>query len=74
MNRIKQEHTDVILNSIADGVFTIDSKKRITSFNRAAERITGFDKEEAIGQYCYDDIFHSGIIPTFNERKNLKIG
>ena len=30
----------VILSSIADGVFTIDEKRRITSFNPTAERIT----------------------------------
>ena len=32
---------DVILDSIADGVFTVDEDYRITSFNRAAELITG---------------------------------
>jgi PAS domain S-box-containing protein len=49
-----------ILNSIADGVFTVDNEWRITSFNRSAERITGFSKEEAIGQYCYE-IFRSNV-------------
>ncbi|MFO7709915.1 MAG: PAS domain-containing protein [Desulfobacterales bacterium] len=39
-----------IMESISDGVFTIDSNKRITSFNRAAESITGFNREGAIGQ------------------------
>lgn len=28
--------TEIILNSIADGVFTVDQEWRITSFNRAA--------------------------------------
>jgi PAS domain S-box-containing protein len=49
-----------ILDSIADGVFTIDKKSRITSFNRAAERITGFTREEAIGQLCHE-VFHASI-------------
>jgi PAS domain S-box-containing protein len=48
------------LESISDGVFTIDSSKRITSFNRAAEEITGFKGEETIGQYCFD-IFRADI-------------
>jgi len=43
-----------ILESISDGVFTVDFEKRITFFNRAAELITGFKAEEAIGQYCFD--------------------
>lgn len=43
-----------IVESISDGVFTVDFEKRITFFNRAAEFITGFKAEEAIGQYCFD--------------------
>ncbi len=50
----------IILHSIADGVFTIDKNRRITSFNRAAQRITGFTREEAIGKPCYE-IFHASI-------------
>jgi PAS domain S-box-containing protein len=49
---IKQR--DIILDSIADGVFTVDHQWRITSFNRAAEKITGVPREEAIGQQCRD--------------------
>jgi PAS domain S-box-containing protein len=43
-----------VLESISDGVFTVDFEKRITFFNRAAEFITGFKAEEAVGQYCFD--------------------
>ncbi len=49
-----------ILESISDGVFTIDADKRIISFNPAAEAITGFKTEEAVGQYCFD-IFRADI-------------
>lgn len=49
---IKQR--DIILDSIADGVFTVDHQWRITSFNRAAEKITGVPREEAVGQLCRD--------------------
>jgi PAS domain S-box-containing protein len=51
---------NVILNSIADGVFTTDSEGRITFFNKAAEQITGFTGKEAIGYYCFD-IFRADI-------------
>jgi len=54
------EHTSTILDSIADGVFTIDRDGRIMSFNRAAEKITGFTRSEAIGQFCFD-IFRASI-------------
>ncbi len=43
---------DTILDSIADGVFTVDHDWRITSFNRAAEEITGVPRGDAIGQHC----------------------
>jgi len=45
---------DIILDSIADGVFSVDDGWRITSFNRAAEKITGVSREDAVGQRCKD--------------------
>jgi len=54
MNPLSSDGRDVILESIADGVFTIDQDWRVTSFNRAAEEITGIRREEAIGQPCKD--------------------
>ena len=56
----RDHQLEIILNSIADGVFTIDLKKNITSFNKAAERITGITAEHAVGQKCFD-VFHSNI-------------
>jgi PAS domain S-box-containing protein len=52
MDRQSHRETDIILDSIADGVFTVDKDWRITSFNRAAEQITGITREEAIGRLC----------------------
>jgi len=43
-----------ILDSVADGVFTVDDHMFITSFNRAAERITGVPRDEAIGRPCFE--------------------
>jgi len=56
----ENDTTRIILDSIADGVFTVDREWRITSFNRAAEEITGIPKEEAVGQQCCD-VFHASI-------------
>ncbi len=55
-----QQHLSIILDSVADGVFTVDDKMRITWFNRAAEEITGFSRQEALGQSCCE-IFRSSI-------------
>jgi PAS domain S-box-containing protein len=51
---------NVILNSIADGVFTTDNEGKITFINKAAEEITGFSSKEAIGHHCFD-IFRADI-------------
>ena len=59
----EREVQEVILDSIADGVFTVNADWDITSFNRAAERITGIPEEEAIGQKCFD-VFHANICQT----------
>jgi PAS domain S-box-containing protein len=55
--------TDIILESISDGVFTVDHEWRITSFNRAAENITGIPRNEAIGKHC-QDVFRSNMCET----------
>ncbi len=56
----ENDSLSIILDSIADGVFTVDNEWRITSFNKSAERITGFSHKEAIGQYCYE-IFRTNV-------------
>ena len=54
MNKQIQAHHQIILDSIADGVFTVDMEMSITSFNRAAEEITGFSRNDAVGLPCFD--------------------
>ncbi|MCF8049167.1 MAG: sigma 54-interacting transcriptional regulator, partial [Desulfarculaceae bacterium] len=43
----------LILNSITEGVFTVDPQMRIVSFNKAAEEITGISPEQAVGSKCH---------------------
>jgi len=50
----------IVFNSISDGVFTVDRDMKITSFNQAAERITGFRAAEAVGRLCYE-IFRTDV-------------
>jgi len=51
---------EAILESISDGVFTVDMEWRISSFNRAAEEITGVPRREAIGRPC-SEVFRSSM-------------
>ncbi len=53
-------YRDPVLDSINEGVFTIDLKWRITSFNRAAEMITGMRREDAVGHRC-SEVFRANI-------------
>ena len=55
--------TEAILESISDGVFTVDGAWRITSFNRAAEEITGIPREEALGRRC-SEVFRASMCET----------
>lgn len=50
----------IIFQSIPHGIFTIDERNCITSFNHAAEQITGFHAHEAVGKRCYE-IFRTDI-------------
>lgn len=51
---------DPILDSINEGVFTVDPQWRITAFNCAAERITGVRRQDALGRQCCD-VFRASI-------------
>ena len=42
----------IIFDNIPDGIFTVDQQGRITSFNRAAEQITGWTRTEVVGSLC----------------------
>ena len=57
---VDMEHLAAMLHRIAEGAFTVDAQKRITFFNRAAERITGFSAKDAIGQPCRD-VFRADV-------------
>jgi PAS domain S-box-containing protein len=50
----------IIVDSISDGVFTVDKQFIVTYFNKAAERITGFRAQEAIGKHCFE-IFRTEV-------------
>jgi len=45
-----------VLGSIREGVLTIDSDWRITSFSRRAEALTGIAAADAVGRFCHEVI------------------
>ena len=49
---------ELILNSTHDGMIVIDREGQVRLFNKSAERIIGYKKEEAIGKYILE------VIPT----------
>lgn len=53
----------ITLNSIGDGVISADTKGKIIMMNAAAEDITGWRQDEALGRFI-DDIFRIINIKT----------
>ena len=49
---LSKEFLSSILESLEGGVLTVDKDLKITSFNRAAEEITGYKREEALNKEC----------------------
>lgn len=60
MNFLRDISCEQIMDSLADGVFTVDLEWRITFFNRAASAITGVPRGEAMGRKCWE-VFRSSI-------------
>ncbi|PKK89103.1 MAG: Fis family transcriptional regulator [Candidatus Wallbacteria bacterium HGW-Wallbacteria-1] len=56
----KSATTEAILESISDGVFTVDRNWNIVYFNRAAESITGIQRTEALAKPC-SEVFRSSM-------------
>jgi PAS domain S-box-containing protein len=74
MDGREKDRTHIILDSIAEGVFTVDADWKITSFNRAAEKITGIKRSEAIDRHCWD-VFRASICENrCSLRQTMKTG
>lgn len=53
-DEITKENLENILESMEGGVLAIDKNARITYFNRSAEEITGYKREEVLNKDCCD--------------------
>ena len=48
----EKNRIDSIINSLADGVFTVDKELRILSLNKGMENLTGLKESDVIGLTC----------------------
>ncbi|MBN2577785.1 MAG: SpoIIE family protein phosphatase [Pirellulales bacterium] len=48
--------SDVILDSLSDGVYVCDRDRRIVFWSKAAERITGWPAGDVVGRRCLDNV------------------
>ncbi|MES9947153.1 MAG: PhnD/SsuA/transferrin family substrate-binding protein [Candidatus Thiodiazotropha sp.] len=56
--RLEMQH-ELILDSVADGIYGVDLHGRSTFFNRAAERITGWKAFDVIGRNQHEILHHT---------------
>jgi diguanylate cyclase (GGDEF)-like protein/PAS domain S-box-containing protein len=47
-------HQDVCDN-LSEGVYFVDKQRKITYWNRGARKLSGFQRDEAVGRHCYDN-------------------
>ena len=45
-----------LLENLYDGVYFVDRERKITYWNKGAERISGYTKERIVGSFCYDNL------------------
>lgn len=55
--RREKDWIEHLLESIVEGIVTLDQHNRITYFSHGAEQITGWRQEQVLGRYC-DEVFH----------------
>ncbi len=67
-------YTDLIWDSIPHGIFTVDEEFRITEFNRAAEKITGYTRREVLGRPCAEVLRGAGCEKTCLLRDSVQAG
>jgi diguanylate cyclase (GGDEF)-like protein/PAS domain S-box-containing protein len=65
VGKLSPEILQAILDCLDDGVYLINSEHRIAFWNRGAEEITGFPRQEVLGRSCEEQILsHSRLDGT----------
>jgi len=60
---LETERSRTVINSIADGIYTVDLDMRLTGFSRSAEKMTGYREEEVLGRKC-SEVLRSSVCET----------
>ena len=60
---IAMKEPDAMMENTTAGVFTVDTNRRITFFNKRAAAIMGIRPQEALGRHC-DEILRAGTCGT----------
>lgn len=53
---MNDQHCQDILKNLYDGLYFVDRDRKITFWNKGAEKITGFKNTEVVGSYCWDNL------------------
>ncbi len=60
---VERQQTQAIIDASADGVMLVDAQRTILQFNPAAERLSGWQKSEALGRHCWEVLGCRGTRP-----------
>lgn len=71
---MEKERSEAIIDSIAEGVFTLSTDMTLVSFNRSAEKITGYRAEDVLGRPCKSVFKSKGCEETCPVRTILRTG
>jgi PAS domain S-box-containing protein len=47
-----------LMDNLYDGVYFVDTDRRITYWNKGAERLTDYQAERMIGSFCFDNLLN----------------
>lgn len=61
--RLDPRYFSLILDSVPQGIFTVNARAEITTFNRAAQSITGYSEREVLGEAC-SSVFKTDLCDT----------
>ncbi|MBF0476144.1 MAG: SpoIIE family protein phosphatase [Deltaproteobacteria bacterium] len=55
LSLVNLEFLAMVIDSLADGVYVTNVEREILFWNKAAEKLTGWQADEVIGRTCYDN-------------------